>query len=85
MKKAAIVALVKDNKVLMQKRDDKKGVISPGCWSLPGGIVEKDESVKSAVIREFKEETGYVLKNPKLITTHIYFVEGEKIKGHVFY
>ena len=37
----------------------------PG-FSLPGGHVEKGESIVSSVIREVKEETGLSIFNPKL-------------------
>ena len=34
----------------------------PGCWDLIGGHVEDDEDVYSALSREIREETGWVLK-----------------------
>ena len=34
----------------------------PGCWDLIGGHVEDDEDVLSALRREIREETGWVLK-----------------------
>lgn len=46
---------VKEGKLLLFKRN-----VEPfkGCWHVIGGHVEEDESLKEAVKREFKEETG---------------------------
>jgi len=46
---------VKDGKVLLLKRG-----VEPfkGCWHVVGGHVEADESLRAAVKREFREETG---------------------------
>ena len=52
----------KDNRYLLQDRikKDWKG------FTLPGGHIEKNESIVNAVIREMKEETGLTIHNPKL-------------------
>jgi 8-oxo-dGTP diphosphatase len=34
----------------------------PGIWSLPGGGVEQGEHPDDAVVREFREETGYEVR-----------------------
>jgi ADP-ribose pyrophosphatase YjhB (NUDIX family) len=36
-------------------------------WSLPGGVVENNESPQIAAIRETKEEIGIAIENPRLL------------------
>src|SRR5215813_6119785 len=47
--------------VLLQRRDDN------GKWGLPGGGVEPGESVRAAVVREVREETGLEVEPVRLI------------------
>jgi 8-oxo-dGTP diphosphatase len=46
---------VEDGKILLLKRN-----VTPfkGCWHVVGGHVEENETLKEAVKREFREETG---------------------------
>lgn len=44
-------------------------------WGLPGGKVEPGETLKSALVREVFEETGYVVADPESVYTA--FVPGE--------
>jgi 8-oxo-dGTP diphosphatase len=57
----AVAILYRDNKFLMQLRDNIPNIISPGCWGLFGGHIEPGESPEIAVQREVKEEIGYEL------------------------
>ena len=59
---STVCYLKKDNKVLMIKFYKKWGNV----YALPGGKFEKGESPLDCIIREFKEETGLTLVNPKL-------------------
>lgn len=54
--------LKKDNKVLMIKFTKKWGQV----YAPPGGKFKKGESPLDCIIREFKEETGLTLINPRL-------------------
>lgn len=46
------VVIVKDDKILFQRRSDNN------CWGLIGGLLELNETYEEAAIREVKEETG---------------------------
>lgn len=61
---AVLCMLRCDGKILLQqrvKKDEWSGFVT-----LPGGHVEKDESVVDAVIREVREECGLTVINPQL-------------------
>lgn len=53
-----------DKKILLQKRDDKPGILSPGMFCFPGGALEEREDAFTAMLRESQEETGIEL-NPR--------------------
>src|SRR3989338_8024492 len=69
------VILEKDGKILLGMRHpdpDKadSAFRSAGEWCLPGGKLDWGESLEDGAIREVKEETGIVIKNPKVISVH---------------
>lgn len=53
--------ILKDDKLLLVKER------SDGLWTLPGGWADVNESASEAVIRETKEETGYIVSAIKLL------------------
>ncbi|MBQ9122381.1 MAG: 8-oxo-dGTP diphosphatase [Lachnospiraceae bacterium] len=62
----------KEDKYLLQDRvkKDWKG------YTLPGGHVEKDESIVDAVVREMQEETGLTVRSPRLCGVKHFPIEG---------
>ncbi|HXW67582.1 MAG TPA: NUDIX hydrolase [Thermoplasmata archaeon] len=50
------VLVRREGLLLLRRRSDDD--IWPGLWDLPGGAVEKDETLEQALTREFREETG---------------------------
>ena len=56
---AGIVLLDAVGLILMQLRDDIPTIADPGCWVIPGGELDPDETPEDGARREFLEETGY--------------------------
>jgi len=56
--------VIMDQKVLLAKRADF--LPEGGKWGLPGGFMDRDETLIDAVKREVREETGYDIKNVEL-------------------
>lgn len=58
---AAGAIIVRDNKILLQKRSDN------GKWGLIGGIMEMGETYAECALREVKEETGLDIRLEHLV------------------
>jgi 8-oxo-dGTP diphosphatase len=59
--------ILSDNKLLLvQNRDESSNYI----WGIPGGVVEKGESLKDALCREIKEEAGLDVVDMNLAYIH---------------
>ncbi|MBY6036908.1 NUDIX hydrolase [Fictibacillus nanhaiensis] len=77
------IVINKEGHILLAKRKDYP------LWDLPGGTLEKEESLESCAIRETEEETGYIISITQKIgkyyqpqyddMQHIFL--GEKIGG----
>ena len=61
------VALVnRKDEILLERRKDS------GWWGITGGKLEAGETITECGIRELQEETGYLIKEPKLKFVGIY-------------
>jgi len=61
--------IMRDNQVLLSKRGTYNGkpINESGKWSLIGGYVDRDETIKEAFCREAFEEAGCKLDNIRLL------------------
>ena len=69
-----------NNKILLLKR--KNTGYEDGKYCLPGGHLEKNESIRSAIIREAKEEIGIELSKEDL---ELYKILNRKISEEIEY
>jgi 8-oxo-dGTP diphosphatase len=60
------VLVLKNDKILLVKRANH--LLEGGKWGLVGGFVDRDENLTDAAQREIDEETGYKVKDIKLLT-----------------
>ncbi len=76
----ASVLLVRDGRVLLERRPDDAAV-SPGLWDSPGGHVEAGETPEATLRREMREELGIRLRAPRL---HVTLSERERASGRLY-
>jgi len=67
--RAQVVILGEDNTLLLARHERD----SHSYWVLPGGAVERGESVEEAALREIEEETGLRVRLDRLL-----FVDGPR-------
>lgn len=73
------IMIIKDNKILLHKNDNKDN------YCLPGGGVQFLETSEEAIIREIKEETGLDIKVDSFVSTIESIFEKDGIKFHEVY
>lgn len=61
---AAVAVLDEESRILLLRRRDS------GNWTMPGGTQEHGESLPSAAVREFSEETGLSIELTGIIGTY---------------
>lgn len=57
-------AVFRDDKVLLVRE------VADGCWTLPGGWADVNESPSESVVREVREESGYETRPVKLLAVY---------------
>lgn len=74
--------LTSEGRVFIQQRlaDDIWG----GLWEFPGGGVENGESPDEAVVREYREETGFTVRVCSKLTTVTHFYTKYKVVLHCY-
>jgi len=77
----ALAILCRDDRFLMQLRDDKPGILYPGVWGFFGGHIEPGETPDVAIGRELNEEIGYRPPQLDLFDCH---VDGN-VRRHMFW
>lgn len=69
IRSAKIVVIDADGDVLLLRRSDTHPK-EPHMPDIPGGVVEKGESMEEGVVRELGEETGLILDASKVSLLH---------------
>ncbi len=77
---ADVVLLSEGREVLLIRR---KGHPFLGCWALPGGFVNPDESASDAAVRELSEETNVAVSKDALIEIGLFSAPGRDPRGWV--
>lgn len=69
--KSYVIALLHSHEdiLLLQRKD---AVIGNGLYSLPGGSVDKDETIRHAIMREVYEEVGLSIPETAFELMHVY-------------
>ena len=91
IKKNVVGIIVKNKKILLQLRDNKKNIIFPSSWGFFGGEINANEDHNKAIKRELFEELNIKkFKTLRFINSHfssnyrsIFFIYSLKLQEKV--
>jgi len=86
MKLATLCYVRASDKTLMLHRTKKENDMHAGKWNGLGGKLERGETPEECAIREIREESGLLVRNPRLrgVLTFPQFSQGEDWYAFVF-
>jgi len=88
-KSAVHMIIVKDNKLLLQKRKGSK--LWPGYYALPAGHIDEGENQYEALVREAKEELGIeidlknITKSYVVLRRNYFEIDGKRLESYIDY
>lgn len=80
--RVALAVIKKDGKVFIQRRPSS-GLMG-GLWEFPGGKIEEGESPQQALGRELIEETGFKVRNMKILRNIKHAYTSYKVDLHCY-
>lgn len=75
---ADCVVVDSQNEVLLVQRGNEP---YRGCWALPGGFMEMDETISCCAVRELREETGIKVMEDDLSIVGVYSTPDRDPRG----
>lgn len=78
----ANVVIMFDNKILLVKR--AKDELEGNLWSLPGGLIEENESIREGLNREIIEELNINLSKDLIFIDYLELFNNNKIVAFYF-
>jgi len=84
IKRGTKILLTKGDTLLLQHRDNKKGLPNANLWSLIGGEIDDRESKENSICREVLEEIGLNIENPTFLNEQHDFRNGNELVSYIF-